>query len=211
MNEYLQQASDLRSSTNKEIEVIQSDGDLSEVAKGKRIAVIREEGNQKLEKMREAHAKDISDTHTRLQKRVFGLGFKADASAGEKHAAQQNLRDAIDRASKAADPQAALSMLARAKMIGDSMLSKAVALTAYERNWGGVLNEYAGSSVDAAAGLEELGNFESQMGNRATRRLSEGFAFSSIPETNEERIARVASGPAVIGAAPGSRDAQPRG
>jgi hypothetical protein len=211
MSEYLDRASELRSATTKKIEAIQADGDLSEVAKGKRIAVIREEANLKLEKTGEAHAKDTSDTHARLQKRVFGLGFKQDASAVEKNVAQQNFRDAIDRASKAADPQAALSMLKRARITGDSMLAKAAALVAYERDWAGVLNEFAGSSVDAAAGLEELGNFEAQMGNRAMRRISEGFAFSPIPETSEERSAAIAASPAILGAAPGTRDAQPRG
>ncbi len=117
---------------------------------------------------------------------MFGLGFTQSVGGAEKHAARKSFRDAIARAEGAAKPEDALRMLARAEMIGDSLLAKAVALIAYERQWFGVLGEYAKTSPSIEDSLQELEDFEVGLGGRR-RQFSDKVAFTQIPEPNEER------------------------
>jgi hypothetical protein len=190
MSNPLERATTARSRADEEIRRIQADKDLTMEAKGRRIKEIREKANNEVSKLKATHAKEKSETRDRLHRRVFGLSFKAGATETEKLLTQANYRDALFRADGLQKPEDALRMFGRAQMIDDKLLMKAIAAVSYEQDWGSVLNDYASTSPDVESGLQELQQFEGQLGNRQAQ-FRELTAFSGLNETPEEAKLRM--------------------
>ncbi len=103
MKNYTSRALELRSNADSEIRKIQSDKDLTQTAKAKRIAEIRSKTNEKLATYQNEHAKAKMETRDSLHRRMFGLGYPATATEADKQAAKLNYRDALFRADSIAD------------------------------------------------------------------------------------------------------------
>ncbi len=73
------------------------------------------------------------------------------------------------RADTIADEAAALRMLGRAQMTGDRELAKAIAARSYEQGWDRALNDYASQSEAIESNLQELNDFEHNLGNEQIR------------------------------------------
>ena len=188
----LEKAKTLRGAADEKIRSIQANKDLTREGKARQIAETRERANKEIVQLRESHQKEQAAQRDRLHRQVFGLSYKATVSESEKTLMQQNYRDALFRADTIQTPDAALRMLGRAQMVGDSLLMKAVAAVAYEQGWNSVLREYAATSEATAENLQELQEFEHKF-NAPGRNLSESMAFSKLPESAEERDARIAA------------------
>jgi hypothetical protein len=205
----LKRAIELRKKAETRIETIRADGDLSQKKKGEMIAAERERANKTIAALREEHTAERAAQRETLKSRLFGLGHKATATEADKHAAITSYRDAQFRVAGLGSQDEARRMLQRARTNGDGLLARAIGSLAYENGWDSLTKEYA-EGEGAVQTLEELGALEQSEGNR-TRQFETSVAFSPIPETSEEREFRIASGPAVLGAAVGSRDSQLRG
>lgn len=202
----LEKAADLRHRAEEQIRAIQANTDLTPAARGRRIAEIREKANAEVERLKTAHAKERAAQAVALRRRLFGLSFTAGASEYERHAARQSYRDALFRADALDKPEDAARFFARAQLVGDTLLQKALALVAHERGWHGVVSAYADSSADAASALEELRRAENEAADKRVR-LGEAAYFVGIRETEEERLARHAE---VVAPTRGTSDDSPR-
>ena len=96
------------------------------VAKASHIATIRTKANQDLQRFKQSYVQEQNGARDKLHQQVFGLGFVAGATAAEQHTARISYRDAIFRADALSKPEAALSMLGRARMIVATLLARAV-------------------------------------------------------------------------------------
>jgi hypothetical protein len=188
----LEKAASVRRSAGEQIKAIQADRDLTPVAKGRRIAEIRQRANDEGSKLRAGHAREQEQTRTRLHGRLFGLGFRESTSEAEKHAARASYRDAIFRADALQKPQDALRMLTRAQMIGDKLLAKAIATVSYERGWSGVLESHASADESFSADIQELREFEHQMASANGGMRENIIGFAGLSEQPEESAARAA-------------------
>ncbi len=186
----LERAASVRSAADVQIRSVQADKDLTPEARGRRIAEIREKANNEVFKLKATHVKEKSETRDRLHRHVFGLSYKGGATEIEKLLTQANYRDALFRADSLQKPADALRMFGRAQMIDDRLLMKAIAAVSYEQGWGNVLEDYARTSPDVETGLQELQQFEGQLGNRQAQ-FRELTAFSGLNETPEEAKLRM--------------------
>ncbi len=75
-------------------------------------------------------------------------------------------------------------------MTGDKELAKAIAARSYEQGWNQALNDYAGQSEAIQSNLQELNDFEHNLGS-AQIRLTESMSFEQIAESPEEQKARM--------------------
>ncbi len=190
MKDYINRASELRNNTASRIKEIQSNNDLTQTAKAKQIAEIRAKTNEKLAAYKNEHVKSKAETRDTLHRRMFGLGYPATASEADKQAAKLNYRDALFRADSIADENAALRLLGRAQMTGDKELAKAIAAVSYEKGWNRALNDYAGQSEAIQSNLQELIDYERDLGNVKIR-VADSASFSLLPESKEEQKARL--------------------
>jgi hypothetical protein len=190
MRNLMQTASDLKNNAASQIGEIQSDKDLTQTAKAKRIAEIRGRTNEKITRFQNEYYQSKTETRDTLHHRLFGLGFSLGATEADKQAAKLNYRDALFRADTIADENAALRLLGRAQMTGDRELAKAIASVSYEKGWSRALNDYASQSEAIQSNLQELLNYERSLGN-AQIRANESMSFAQLPETQEEQKARM--------------------
>ncbi len=186
----LEKAASVRRTAGEQIKTIQADRDLTPIAKGRRIAEIRQKSNDEVARLRSEHAKSVASTRESLHRRLFGLGFRAGISEGEKAQVMTSYRDALFRVD-GLKPEEAQAALSRARMVGDKLLAKAIGAVAFDKGWQRVLEDYA-SAEDCHSELQELKDFE-----RHTTTLQDGvretiLGFSGIPEQPEESVARAA-------------------
>lgn len=190
MKNTIDKAGDLKNNADARIKQIQSDKDLTLKGKADRIAEIRAKTNGELSALQNDNAKTKAEMRDKLHRNLFGLGYPFAATEADKQATRLNYRDALFRADTIADEAAALRMLGRAQMTGDRELAKAVAARSYEQGWNRALNDYAGQSEAIASNLQELNDFEHNLGNSQTI-MHESLAFSQITETPEESKVRI--------------------
>jgi hypothetical protein len=190
MKNLTDKAAELRSNADSQIREIQANRDLTATAKAQRNSAIRAKANQSLAALQNDNAKAKMETRDSLHHRLFGLGFPLGATEADKQAAKLNYRDALFRSDAIADEDAALRLLGRAQMTGDRELAKAIAARSYEQGWNQALNDYAGQSEAIQSNLQELNDFEHNLGN-AQIRITESMSFSQIAETPEETKARM--------------------
>jgi hypothetical protein len=190
MKNIMDKASELKNNAASQIREIQIDKDLTQTAKAKRIAEIRAKTNEKIAAFQSDFYESKKETRDSLHHRLFGLGFSLGATEADKQAAKLNYRDALFRADTIMDEASALRHLGRAQMTGDRELAKAIAARAYEEGWRKVLNDYASQSEAIENNLQELNDFEHNLGN-AQIRIIESMSFAQIAETQEEQKARM--------------------
>lgn len=199
----------LKNKVQARIEAIRADADLSEKKKAEMIAGAREQANKAIAALRESLTASRAAEHDTLKRQLFGLSHKATATEADKHAAITSYRAALSQVQGLASQDEARKLLQQSRMYGDTVLARAIGAVAYENGWGNLLNEYA-EAAGSSSTLAELGALEQSATNR-TRQFEESVAFQQIAEGSEERDARLAAGPAVLGAAPGSLDSRLRG
>jgi hypothetical protein len=186
----MDKASELKNNADAEIRKIQADGDSTPLGKARRIAEIRSKTNAKISAFQNEHHKSKIETRDSLHHRLFGLGFPLGASAADKQSAKLNYRDALFRADTITDEASAMRMLGRAQMTGDKELAKAIASVSYEKGWSRALNDYAGQNESLQNNLQELIDYERNLGN-AQIRIIESMSFAQLPESPEETKARM--------------------
>jgi len=121
-----------------------------------------------------------------LQKQEMDQRDKARASAeraafgvvGKSSADAISFRDAQDRATALASPEAALKLLALASISGDTALAKAIALRAFLANWGEVIDAYTDIDPTAAARLAEIADPRTENRRKADN-LASSMAFAA--------------------------------
>jgi uncharacterized membrane protein YqiK len=190
MKNIMAEASKLKNNAASQIREIQLSQDLTPTAKAKRIAEIRVKTNEKITACKSDYYESKKETRDTLHHRLFGLSFPLGATEADKQAAKLNYRDALFKSDTIADEAAALRMLGRAQMTGDKELAKAIASRSYEEGWDRALNDYASQSGATQSNLQELNDYEHNLGN-AQIRATESMSFSQIPETQEEQKARM--------------------
>jgi hypothetical protein len=186
----MEKAVELKNNSDSRIKEIQSSKDLTETAKAKRIAEIRSATNEKITAFQSDFYQSKKETRDSMHHRLFGLGFPFGATEADKQAAKLNYRDALFRADTITDENAALRLLGRAQMTGDKELAKAIASVSYEKGWDKVLNDFASQSEAIENNLQELNDFEHNLGN-AQIRIIESMSFAQLPESPEEQKARM--------------------
>ncbi len=190
MRNLMEKAVELKNNSDSRIKEIQSSKDLTETAKAKRIAEIRSATNEKITAFQSDFYQSKKETRDSMHHRLFGLGFPFGATEADKQAAKLNYRDALFRADTITDENAALRLLGRAQMTGDKELAKAIASVSYEKGWDKVLNDFASQSEAIENNLQELNDFEHNLGN-AQIRIIESMSFAQLPESPEEQKARM--------------------
>jgi hypothetical protein len=186
----MDKAAELKANADAEIKKIQADRDSSETGKARRIAEIRSKTNGKITAYQTEHYESKKETRDSLHHRLFGLGFPLGATTADKQSAKLNYRDALFRADTITDEASAMRMLGRAQMTGDRELAKAIASVSYEKGWSRALNDYAQQNESLQNNLQELIDYERNLGN-ADVRMRESMAFSQIAESPEETKARM--------------------
>jgi hypothetical protein len=189
--EHLHKASEIRRAAEQRIAAIQqSHEDRADSERARQIMEIRAWANEQIETQKRLHARMQREARTRVLRRIFGLGFPSGVGEAERAAVRTSYRDAIFRASSAQSPDEAQLFLDRATAIGDALLSRAVALIAFERNWHDVLASYLETHESARDALAELHAIDRTQ--KREQQFLETVAFSQIAETAEEQSARLA-------------------
>jgi hypothetical protein len=188
--EHLQKASEIRRAAEQRIADIQGQEELDDSARVKQIMEIRAWANEQIETQKRLHAQTRREARTRILRRIFGLGFVAGVSEGERALVRTSYRDAIFRAQSAATPDEGQLFLDRANAIGDALLARAVALIAFERGWHDVLAAYLETHESSRTTLAELHAMD--RAQKREQQFLETVAFSQIAETAEEQAARLA-------------------
>jgi hypothetical protein len=188
--EHLQKASEIRRAAEQRIADIQGLEELDDSARVKQIMEIRAWANEQIETQKRLHAQTRREARTRILRRIFGLGFVAGVSEGERALVRTSYRDAIFRAQSAATPDEGQLFLDRANAVGDALLARAVALIAFERGWHDVLAAYLETHEASRTTLAELHAMD--RAQKREQQFLETVAFSQIAETAEEQAARLA-------------------
>jgi hypothetical protein len=188
--DHLHKASEIRRAAEQRIAAIQSNKTLVDADKVKQIMEIRAWANEQIETQKRLHARTQTDARTRILRRIFGLGFAAGVTEADKAAVRASYRDAVFKADGIETPEQAQLFSERAAAIGDTLLSKAVALIAFERGWHDVLAAYMETHDSAQQSLAEL--YAIERAQKREQQFLESVAFSQIAETAEEQAARLA-------------------
>lgn len=150
-----QKALNLRGEYQNLVESIRGDRSLSEHGKQKELARLYIDYKPRMQAL---EAEENSTKQTRLKtlrRDLFGLSGFADPNTAISY------RDAQDRAANIQDEEAAMSLLSRAELSGDTSLAKAVAAKSFESGWSRVINEYADANPTSEAKFQELVDLES--------------------------------------------------
>src|SRR4051812_10593917 len=97
-----------------------------------------------------------------LEQRVFGSTSTAGADA-------VSFRDAVDRADRLENQDAALQALGTAELSGDQVLAKAIVLRAWQANWDTVVERYAVTHPTVTDQLAELGSLRHNLDSTVSR------------------------------------------
>jgi len=145
-------ASEARSASRQRTDAIRADKRLTPEAK--RAAIAREylQTKQEVQALKAAESTQRASRRSELTKSLFGLeGFTTAQDA-------ISYRDAQDRADSipANGEEKALTLLKRAELSGDSILTKALINRALEAGWVNVANSYIEANPYQGRHLEEL-------------------------------------------------------
>ncbi len=190
MTDFQQKAQQARSAAEQQIKNIQANRDLTPQAKERQITEIRNKANHAITEAREAAQGARQEARNSALSKLFGMSFRLSVSEAEKIALRTSYRDAIFRAASMGDPKEAHLLLDRAKLTGDTLLTKAVGLISFEKGWHEVVETYVGTSPDLSDALGELR--KADRGANREDQFRESVVFSQIPETDQERAARMA-------------------
>jgi hypothetical protein len=188
--DHLSKASEIRRAAEQRITAIQENAELTDADRVKQIMEIRAWANEQIETQKRFHARTQTDARTRVLKRIFGLAFATGVNEADKAAVRASYRDAVFKADTIETPEQAQLFMDRAAAIGDTLLSKAVALVAFERSWGDVLASYMETHENARQSLAEL--YAIDRAQKREQQFLETVAFSQIAETAEEQTLRLA-------------------
>ncbi len=159
---------------NATVTAIRSDAMLSGDGKRVRLAAAWTQASAAMQRMREANDEELRADRERLQRKLFA------SSPGS----MAEYRDALAAASATEKQEQALELLERARLVGDTLLEKAVGTIASERGWTGVVNDLAAKSPERAADLLELSQLDAALNDPAAR-LHVEMAFI-LPDRPEE-------------------------
>ena len=152
----------LRAAYNAALADIRGDASLSELGKTQMIA--RAWTNTRAEIARlsqldfDAQVKRYND----VERQVFGPAATSGADA-------VSFRDAVDRADRLENPDAALKALGNAELSGDQVLAKAVVMRAWQADWSTVVDQYAVNHPTVTDKLAELSALRQSLDGRASR------------------------------------------
>jgi len=145
----------LKADYQRLVDDIRNNRTLSEHGKRKELAILYIDYKPRMEAL-EAEENATKETRAKaLRRDLFGLSGFADPHAAISY------RDAQDRAANIQDEDAAMSLLNRAELSGDTSLAKAVAARAFESGWNRVINTYADGNPASEAKFNELIDIES--------------------------------------------------
>lgn len=188
--DHLSKASEIRRAAEQRIIAIQENAGLADADRVRQIMEIRAWANEQIETQKRFHARTQADARTRVLRRIFGLSFASGVNEADKAAVRASYRDAVFKADSIETPERAQLFLDRAAATGDALLSRAVALVAFERNWNDVLASYLESHENARQSLAELHAID--RAQKREQQFLETVAFSQIAETAEEQTLRLA-------------------
>jgi hypothetical protein len=138
------QAANINDAMNRSIDAVRSNGDLTQDARVRGIAIAYVRADHEMTQLRESIEGNAEKTKDDLMRAVFG-SVSAIGQDGI------SARDADDRAAQIEDPAEANRLLDRAETNGDTVLSRAIALRAFTEfdsplggtAWGDVLESSA--------------------------------------------------------------------
>jgi hypothetical protein len=150
--EATEQAQRIQSRYSENLDGIRTDKSLSDEGKKQAIATEYEATQKQLKSLREEADRAATTRRHDLQRRAFGIVGNTDPQTAISY------RDAQDRAAgiEPRDESAALSLMHRASLSGDTILAKAIAARATDNGWGEVLQAYAEMDPAAAQAIDEL-------------------------------------------------------
>ncbi|MEY9489058.1 putative membrane protein [Streptomyces calvus] len=102
-----------------------------------------------LKRVRDDQAKTDQETFTKLERQLWGYD-DVRATAPDRATIDTAIRDAQDRAAKLTKPEQAARALAEAEQAGDTVLARAIAHQAHQRDWDDIVGGYLASRPTAA-------------------------------------------------------------
>ena len=147
------------------------------------VASVYLDAKARMETLAATQQGDAAAVEAALVTKVFGINDIAGNDPVNRAAVSMSYRDASERASNASTPQEAASLLSLANTVGDELLARAVAQTAWSNGafgaWRDVLDDFASTRPAQAAALAEI----DQLGSK-TLDASDLFAFM-LPSPSE--------------------------
>jgi len=140
----------IRAALQNEAETIRGHRGYSDAGQRLELAKAYRKSRTQAAALREEFTADNRTRRRELEKRLFGIPNGGDASA---------YRDAVDRAEKVINAEAAEAMLARAQRTGDDLLARAVADRARQLGANSVVQAYA-EDAGMTNTLEQLGQVQ---------------------------------------------------
>jgi hypothetical protein len=114
----------------REVERIQSDGDLSPEAKRRKVAALTEAAQEEHARLLEKQRQERMEAIEQAERKLLGISYPERASAHQKAMIAMSYRDARDRAERAAgdrdNTDALAELLERAEVCGDALLAEAI-------------------------------------------------------------------------------------
>ncbi|MFK4023140.1 hypothetical protein [Streptomyces albogriseolus] len=109
-----------------------------------------------LKQVRDQQAKTDRETFAKLERQLWGYD-DVRATAPDRATIDTAIRDAQDRAAKLTKPEQAARALAEAEQAGDSVLARAIAHQAHQRDWDDVVGDYLATRPTAAERYQQAG------------------------------------------------------
>lgn len=177
MSEYLEKAESARQRFTNWVEQSAADRNLSDHTKRRDAAQAWMTVTGEIEDARRRHHEEQAKERERLLKKAFGpvdpegirpLYLMSDT---EKRAMQSDYRDCMARAAGLGDEEAAVSLLRQAHLTGDVLQARAVAATAFDKQWRSVLEAYAEVNPGHAEALNDAGAFRTDADDLARQMM----------------------------------------
>ncbi|GAA3617381.1 hypothetical protein ACG5V6_14970 [Streptomyces chitinivorans] len=128
-----------------------------------------------LRKVQADQIKTDRETFAKLERKLFGYDLER-ATATDRATLDATIRDATDRAAGLRKPEDAARALHQAEQNGDTILARAIAQRAHERDWNDVLDAYLSTRPTAADTYRQAGEIyhrlNSPNGVLATQQLA---------------------------------------
>lgn len=150
-----QKALKLKGEYQQLVEDIRNNRTLSAHGKQKELARLYIDYKPRMEALEQEETSTAQTRAKALRRELFGLSGYVDPNTAISY------RDAQDRAANIQDEDAAMSLLNRAELSGDTSLAKAVAAKAFDSGWNRVINEYADANPTSESKFNELIEIES--------------------------------------------------
>ncbi|MET7294911.1 hypothetical protein ABZS79_22735 [Streptomyces griseoloalbus] len=109
-----------------------------------------------LKQVRDEQAKADQETFTKLERQLWGYD-DVRALAPDRATIDTAIRDAQDRAAKLTKADQAARALAEAEQAGDTVLARAIAHQAHQRDWDDVVGDYLSTRPKAAERYQQAG------------------------------------------------------